>query len=63
MITSNVNQTTANRFSRKARITGAVMLSAFSLFGMTSCQDDDNEPIVDTVSQQDKTLQFHRLSI
>lgn len=56
MITSNVNQTTANRFSRKARITGAVMLSAFSLFGMTSCQDDDNEPIVDTVSQQDKNF-------
>ncbi len=53
MRTSNVNQPTANNFSKKARITGAVLLSSFCLVGMTSCEDDDNDPIVDTVSQQD----------
>ena len=53
MRTSNVNQPTAKNFSRRARIAGAALLSSFCLVGMTSCEDDDNDPIVDTVSQQD----------
>ncbi len=56
MRTSNVNQPTANRITRKARITGAVMLSTFCLVGMTSCLDDDNDPIVDTINQQDRNF-------
>lgn len=32
---------------------GAVLLSAFCLMGMTSCNEDE-DPIVDTVSQQDR---------
>jgi predicted outer membrane protein len=56
MRTSNVNQPTANRFTRKARITGAVMLSAFCLVGMTSCEDDDNDPILETINQQDRNF-------
>lgn len=53
MRTSNVNQPAAKSFSRRARISGAVLLSSFCLVGMTSCEDVDNDPIVDTISQQD----------
>lgn len=53
MRTSNVNQPVVKNFSRKARIAGVALLSSFCLVGMTSCEDDDNDPIVDTVSQQD----------
>lgn len=56
MRTSNVNQPATNNFSRKAKITGAVLLSSFCLVGMTSCENEDDEPIVDTVSQQDKNF-------
>ena len=56
MRTSNVNQTAANTFSRKARITGAVLLSSFCLVGMTSCEDDDDDPILNTYNQQDRNF-------
>jgi|GEM_PF-1198957 len=56
MRTSIVNQPATNNFSRKAKITGAVLLSSFCLVGMTSCENEDDEPIVDTVSQQDKNF-------
>lgn len=56
MRTSNVEQSTVNKLRRRAMMTGAVMLSAFSLVGMTSCENDDEDPIVDTVSQQDKNF-------
>ncbi|WP_339752514.1 DUF4142 domain-containing protein [Algoriphagus aquimarinus] len=56
MRTSNVNQPATNNYSRKAKITGAVLLSSFCLVGMTSCENEDDEPIVDTISQQDKNF-------
>ncbi|SFB00287.1 DUF4142 domain-containing protein [Algoriphagus aquimarinus] len=56
MRTSNVNQPATNTYSRKAKITGAVLLSSFCLVGMTSCENEDDEPIVDTISQQDKNF-------
>ncbi|MFC5624820.1 DUF4142 domain-containing protein [Algoriphagus winogradskyi] len=56
MRTTNVNQPATNTFSRKARITGAVMLSAFCLVGMTSCEDDEDDPILNTYNQQDRNF-------
>ncbi|MEB2780921.1 DUF4142 domain-containing protein [Algoriphagus sp. C2-6-M1] len=56
MRTSNVNQTTAKTFSRGARNTGAVMLSTFLLVGMTSCENDDDDPILTTYNQQDRNF-------
>ncbi|MEB2784289.1 DUF4142 domain-containing protein [Algoriphagus persicinus] len=56
MRTSNVNQTTAKTFSRRARNTGAVMLSSFLLVGMTSCENDDDDPILTTYNQQDRNF-------
>jgi putative membrane protein len=35
---------------------GAVLLSAFCLLGLVSCDRDDDEPIVSTVSQQDRNF-------
>lgn len=37
------------------RRSGVVLLAAFCLLGMASCEDDD-DPIVDTVSQQDRNF-------
>ena len=59
MRTSNVNQAAANTFSRKARITGAVLLSSFCLVGMTSCEDDDDDPILNTYNQQDRNFAMY----
>ncbi|MDR7131700.1 putative outer membrane protein [Algoriphagus sp. 4150] len=56
MKTSNLNQPAASTFGKKARITGAVLLSSLCLVGMTSCEDDDDDPIVDTISQQDRNF-------
>ncbi|MCE7053406.1 DUF4142 domain-containing protein [Algoriphagus sp. AGSA1] len=56
MRTSNVNQQTATNFSGKARIAGTVLLSSFFLVGMTSCEDDDDDPIVDSYNQQDRNF-------
>lgn len=35
---------------------GAILLSAFCLVGLASCDNDDDEPIVDTISQQDRNF-------
>lgn len=35
---------------------GAVLLSAFCLLGFASCENEDDEPIVDTISQQDRNF-------
>lgn len=56
MKTNNVNQPTANTFSRRAKMTGALMLSAFCLVGMTSCEDDNDDPILTTYNQQDRNF-------
>ncbi|WP_158093901.1 DUF4142 domain-containing protein [Algoriphagus ratkowskyi] len=55
MRTNNINQTSTNKFPRKAKITGALMLSAFCLVGMTSCEDND-DPILTTYNQQDRNF-------
>ncbi|WBL43953.1 DUF4142 domain-containing protein [Algoriphagus halophytocola] len=41
---------------RKLRTSAAVMLSAICLVGMTSCEDEDDDPIVDTYNQQDRNF-------
>ncbi len=53
-----VNQTQPANPIRKTLIlrTGAVLLAAFSLVGLASCNDDDDDPIVDTVSEQDRNF-------
>lgn len=56
MRTSNVNQPAAKNFSKRARITGAVLLSSFCLVGMTACEDEDDDPILNTYNQQDRNF-------
>jgi len=56
MRTINVNQPVASNFRKKARISGAIMLSAICLMGMTSCEDDDDDPIVNTFNEQDRNF-------
>lgn len=41
---------------RKARITGMLLLSAFAVAGFTACDNDDDEPIVDTINEQDRNF-------
>ncbi|MBN3521965.1 DUF4142 domain-containing protein [Algoriphagus lutimaris] len=45
----NFQKTTVNRL----RVSGAVLMAAFTIGGLSSCNNEDDEPIVDTVSQQD----------
>src|SRR5690606_38429202 len=45
----------ASKF-RKIRTSAAVMLSALCLVGMTSCEDEDDDPIVDSYNQQDRSF-------
>ncbi|WP_198293563.1 DUF4142 domain-containing protein [Algoriphagus resistens] len=45
----------ASKF-RKIRTSAAVMLSALCLVGMTSCEDEDDDPIVDSYNQQDRNF-------
>ncbi|SIO15702.1 DUF4142 domain-containing protein [Algoriphagus halophilus] len=45
----NFQKTTVNRL----RMSGAVLMAAFTIGGLSSCDNEDDEPIVDTVSQQD----------
>lgn len=45
----NFQKTTVNRL----RMSGAVLMTAFTIGGLSSCDNEDDEPIVDTVSQQD----------
>jgi len=53
-----VNQTLPTSSVRTALVkrSGAVLLSAFCLVGMASCDNEDDDPIVDTVSQQDRNF-------
>jgi len=43
-------------FRKKAKLTGIAMLSALCLAGMTSCNDEEDAPIVNTFNQQDKNF-------
>lgn len=51
-----INQTprTSPLRSTMVKRSGAVLLAAFCMVGMSSCNDEDEDPIVDTVSQQDR---------
>lgn len=53
-----VNQTPSTFSFRHALIqrSGALLLAGFCLVGMASCDDEDDEPIVDTISQQDRNF-------
>jgi predicted outer membrane protein len=55
MKTSNQNPTSIMRNAVVKR-SGAILLSAFCLVGFASCQNEDDEPIVDTISQQDRNF-------
>lgn len=52
----NQPQTAKASGFRKIRTSAAVMLSALCLVGMTSCEDEDDDPIVDTYNQQDRNF-------
>lgn len=54
MKTSNQNPT--NIRTAVIKRSGAVLLSAFCLIGIASCDNEDDEPIVDTVSEQDRNF-------
>jgi len=56
MKTSNLNLTASNFRGSAIKRTGAILLSAFCLLGMASCDKDDDDPIVDTISQQDRNF-------
>lgn len=56
MKTSNLNQPTSMMRTAVVKRSGAVLLSAFCLLGFASCENDDDEPIVDTISQQDRNF-------
>lgn len=53
-----INQTQPESSLRNSMIkrSGAVLLAAFCFTGMVACNDDDDDPIVDTVSQQDRNF-------
>lgn len=51
---TNFQQSTPVRtFGNKLKMSGAVFLAAFAIGGLSSCENEDDEPIVDTVSEQD----------
>ena len=51
---TNFQQSTPVRtFGNKLKMSGAVLLAAFAIGGLSSCENEDDEPIVDTVSEQD----------
>lgn len=51
---TNFQQSTPVRtFGKKLKMSGAVLLAAFAIGGLSSCENEDDEPIVDTVSEQD----------
>jgi predicted outer membrane protein len=54
MKTSNVMDRFSLLLKNKAKITAMLLLSAVTLAGFTSCDNDDDEPIVDTINQQDR---------
>ncbi|WP_111672544.1 DUF4142 domain-containing protein [Algoriphagus litoralis] len=52
------NQTLPNNSMRSALVkrSGAILLSAFCLLGFAACDNDDDEPILTTVNQQDRNF-------
>lgn len=56
MNTINSTPQTVANFRKKFRVTGIAVLSALCLAGMSSCDDNDDEPIVNTFNQQDKNF-------
>lgn len=56
MKTSNQIQSISSLRTSVIKRSGAVLLSAFCLVGLASCDRDDDEPIVTTVSQQDRNF-------
>lgn len=56
MRTSNLTQSTSSMQAAVIKRSGALLLSAFCLVGMASCDNEDDDPIVDTVSQQDRNF-------
>lgn len=56
MRTTKSKSITSNFRTAAIKRSGAVLLSAFCLLGMASCDNEDDEPIVDTVSQQDRNF-------
>lgn len=54
---TNYEKTASTRtFGGKLKMSGAVLLAAFAIGGLSSCDNEDDEPIVDTVSQQDENF-------
>ncbi|REG81235.1 DUF4142 domain-containing protein [Algoriphagus antarcticus] len=56
MTTINQTQTAKAPNFRKLRTSAAVMLSAICLVGMTSCEDQNDDPILTTYNQQDRNF-------
>lgn len=56
MKTSNQILPITSTRSSMIKRSGVILLSAFSLMGFASCDNDDDEPIVDTISQQDRNF-------
>jgi putative membrane protein len=56
MRTSNQIQPKSSIRTSVIKRSGAVLLSAFCLVGMASCDNEDDDPIVDTVSAQDRSF-------
>jgi putative membrane protein len=56
MKTNNQIQSISSVRTSVIKRSGAVLLSAFCLLGLVSCDRDDDEPIVSTVSQQDRNF-------
>ncbi len=56
MKTSNQILPSTSTRSSMIKRSGVILLSAFSLMGFASCDNDDDEPIVDTISQQDRNF-------
>ena len=56
MKTNFQKPTNNNSFGRKLRTSGAVLMAALTIGGLSSCDNEDDEPILDTVSQQDRNF-------
>lgn len=56
MKTINQNQPASMMRTARIKRSGAVLLSAFCLLGFASCENEDDEPISDQVSQQDRNF-------
>lgn len=56
MKTSNQIQPISSLRTSVIKRSGAILLSAFCLVGLASCDKDDDDPIVDTISQQDRNF-------